>query len=55
MLVMDVIFLSLPLSYEPFILNFHMDSMEKTLVELHEILKTTNESIKKNSNHVMVV
>jgi hypothetical protein len=32
-----------------------MDNMEKTLAELHEMLKTTIESIKKNSNDVMMV
>ena len=36
-------------------MNFHMNSMDKTLVELHGMLKTAEESIKKSSNHVMMV
>jgi len=36
-------------------MNFHMNSMEKTLSELHSMLKTAEESIKQNTNHVMVV
>jgi hypothetical protein len=32
-----------------------MNGMEKTVAELHGILKTTEDSIKKNSNHVMMV
>jgi hypothetical protein len=35
-------------------MNFHMNGMEKTVAELHGILKTTKDSIKKNPNHVMV-
>jgi hypothetical protein len=31
-----------------------MNGMEKTVPELHGILKTTEDSIKKNSNHVMM-
>ena len=54
-LATDVILQSLPQSYEPFILNFNMNSMEKTKAELHGMLKTAEESIKKNSSHVMVV
>jgi hypothetical protein len=29
--------------------------MEKTVAELHGMLKTTEDSIKKNPNHVMMV
>lgn len=54
-LAMDMFLQSLPPSYGSFILNFHMNSMEKTLVELHGMLKTVEERIKKNSNHVMLV
>ena len=32
-----------------------MNSMGKTLSELHSMLKTTEESIKQNTNHVMIV
>jgi hypothetical protein len=36
-------------------MNFHMNDMEKTVAELHEMLKMTEDSIKKNTNHVMMV
>jgi len=39
-LAIDVILQSLPPSYKQFIMNFHMNSMEKTLSELHSMLKT---------------
>jgi hypothetical protein len=54
-LATDVILQSLLMSYESFIVNFHMNDMEKSVVELHEMLKTLEESIKKNINHVMMV
>jgi hypothetical protein len=34
-LATDVILQSLPASYEPFIMNFHMNGIEKTMTELH--------------------
>jgi hypothetical protein len=54
-LAIDVILQSFPASYEPFIMNFQMNGMEKILAELHGMLKTVEESIKKNPTHVMVV
>jgi hypothetical protein len=54
-LATDVILQSFPVSYESFILNFHMNGMEKTVAELHGMLKTAEDSIKKNPNHVMMV
>jgi hypothetical protein len=54
-LAIDMILQSLPTSYESFIINFHMNSMEKTVVELHGMLKIAEDSIKKNPNHVMMV
>jgi hypothetical protein len=54
-LATDVILQSLPTSYESFIMNFHMNDMEKTVAELHEILKIVDNSIKKNHNYVMMV
>jgi hypothetical protein len=50
-----VILQSLPASYKPFTINFHMNGMEKSMTELHGILKTADDSIKKNPNHVMMV
>jgi hypothetical protein len=54
-LATDVILQSLPASYETFILNFQMNGLDKTLSELHGMLKTTEESVKKNPNHVMMI
>jgi hypothetical protein len=36
-------------------MNFHMNGMEKTMDELHGMLKIAEDSIKKNLNHVMMV
>nr|AAV85747.1 Integrase core domain, putative [Oryza sativa Japonica Group]AAX92956.1 retrotransposon protein, putative, Ty1-copia sub-class [Oryza sativa Japonica Group]ABA92827.2 retrotransposon protein, putative, Ty1-copia subclass [Oryza sativa Japonica Group] len=54
-LATDLILQSLPPSFEPFILNFNMNNMNRTLTKLPGMLKTAEESIKKNSNHVMVM
>jgi hypothetical protein len=35
-------------------MNFHMNGMEKTMAELHGMFKTTEDSIIKNLNHVMM-
>jgi hypothetical protein len=35
-------------------MNFHMNGMEKTMAELHGMLKTAEDSIKKNPNLVMM-
>jgi hypothetical protein len=54
-LAIDVILQSLPASYEPFIMNFQMNGMDKILAELHGMLKTAKDNIKKNLTHVIVV
>ncbi|KAL5209641.1 hypothetical protein ABZP36_005264 [Zizania latifolia] len=54
-LATDVILQSLPVSFEPFIMNYHMNGMKKTLAELHGMLKTTEKSLKKNPSHMMMV
>ncbi|KAJ1257225.1 hypothetical protein BS78_K172600 [Paspalum vaginatum] len=41
-----VILQSLPPSFKPFIMNYHMNSLDKTLTELHGMLKTAEDSIK---------
>jgi hypothetical protein len=51
----DVILQSLPVRYESFIMNFYMNGTEKTVVELRGMLKTAEDGIKKNPNHVMMV
>jgi hypothetical protein len=40
-LATDMILQSLLVSYELFIINFHMSGMEKIMTELHGMLKTT--------------
>jgi hypothetical protein len=54
-LATDVILQSLLVSYKSFIMNFHMKGMENTVAELHRMLKTAEDSIKNNPNHVMMV
>jgi hypothetical protein len=54
-LTTDVILQSLPASYEPFIMNFHMNGMEKTVAELYGMLKIAKDSIKKNPKDMMIV
>jgi hypothetical protein len=54
-LATNVILQSLPTSYESFIMNFHMNIMEKTMAKLYGMLKTAEDSIKKNPNHVMMI
>jgi hypothetical protein len=54
-LATDMILQSLPMSYDSFIMNFHMNGMEKTVAELHGMLKIAKDSNKKNPNHMMMV
>jgi hypothetical protein len=54
-LAIGVILRSLSVSNESFIMNFHMNGIEKTVAELHGMLKIVEDSIKKNPNHVMMV
>jgi hypothetical protein len=54
-LTTNVILQSLSVSHESFIMNFHMNGMEKIVAELHGMLKIAEDSIKKESNHVMMV
>jgi hypothetical protein len=54
-LATDVILQSLPMSYELFIMNFHINGIEKSVAELCGMIKTIEDSIKKNLNHVMMV
>lgn len=55
-LATDVILQSLPESYDGFTMNFNMHGMDKTLTELHGMLKTAEQNIvKKGKNHVLMV
>ena len=42
-LATNVIHQSLPASFEPFIMNFHMVGMVKNMTKLHGMLKTAEE------------
>jgi hypothetical protein len=46
-LATDVILQSLPLSYEPFIMNFHMNGREKYVAKLHEMQKQLRKGLRK--------
>jgi hypothetical protein len=46
-LAIDVILQSLSASYQSFIINFHMNDVEKIVAEFYGMLKTTEDSIKK--------
>ncbi|KAJ1256028.1 hypothetical protein BS78_K102000 [Paspalum vaginatum] len=54
-LAIDVILQPLPSSFEPFIMNYHMNSLDKNLTELYGMLKTAKDSIKKTATHVMMI
>jgi hypothetical protein len=54
-LATDVILESLPVSYESFIINIHMNGMGKIVAKLQGMLTTVEDGIKKNPNHVMMV
>ncbi|KAJ8769131.1 hypothetical protein K2173_000906 [Erythroxylum novogranatense] len=57
-LATDLILSSLTDEYDQFILNYNMDNMEKSIDELHGMLKTAEENLKrkvKTTNEVFVV
>src|SRR3954468_8902724 len=51
----DTILGSLLPSYNSFIMNFHMHGMEKKPTELHGMLKTAEQDIKKGIHQVLMV
>ena len=54
-LVIDIILQYLPEAYDGFIMNFNMHSMDKTISELHVMLKTTEKNIKNSTKDVLMV
>ncbi|XP_066347593.1 uncharacterized protein [Miscanthus floridulus] len=50
-LATDVILQSLPASFEPLIMNYHMNGLKKTLTELHGMLKMAEVSLRKAPGH----
>src|SRR6266508_6502168 len=45
-LAIDIILLSMPPSYSSFRMNYNMNGLEKSLTELHGMLKTVEQNIK---------
>jgi len=54
-LATDLILNSLPKSYDQFVMNFNMNGMEKSVSELHGMLKTVEASVKKAPSTVLMV
>ena len=54
-LAVDIILQSLPEAYDSFIMNFNMHNMEKTISELHGMLKTAEKNLKNNTKEVLMV
>ncbi|KAJ1253466.1 hypothetical protein BS78_K167000 [Paspalum vaginatum] len=46
---------SLPPCYGPFIMNYNMNGLEKSLTELHGMLKTVEQNIKNETSDVLLV
>lgn len=51
----DIVFNSLPASYSGFILNYHMHGMDKSLDELHGMLKTAEVDMRNGGSHVLAI
>ena len=50
-LATDVMLQSLPARFEPFIMNYHMNGLKKTVTELHGMLKMAEVSLRKAPSH----
>ena len=50
----DLILGSLPKSYDQFVMNYNMEHMEKSIAELHGILKNVETNIQKTNPKLMV-
>ncbi|KAL6565027.1 hypothetical protein OROMI_016477 [Orobanche minor] len=54
-LATDMILASLPSEYDQFVVNFNMHNMDKTITELHGMMKQTETNIKKVVLNVLMV
>ena len=54
-LATDLILNSLPDSYGQFVMNYNMNEMDKSISEVHTMLKTAEQNIKSKPGHVMMV
>ena len=46
-LIVDLVLGSLPCSYDNFIMSYHLSSVDKTLMDLYNLLQTAKSSVKK--------
>ena len=53
-LAIDIILQSLPEPYDGFVMNYNMHGMNKTVSELHRMLKTAEKNIKTTKDVLMV-
>ena len=53
-LAIDLILGSLPESYDHFVMNYNMHYMEKSIAELHGMLKNVKTNIQKTKSVLMV-
>ena len=53
-LATDIILQTLPDAYDGFVMNYNMHNLEKTIYELHGMLKNAEQNIKTTSNVLMV-
>ena len=51
----DLILNSLPDSYGQFVMNYNMNEMDKSISELHTMLKTAEQNIKSKLDHVLMI
>ena len=54
-LATDLILNSLPDSYDQFVMNYNMNAMDKSISELHTMLKIAEHNIKSKYGHVLMV
>jgi hypothetical protein len=54
-LIIDAILQSLSASFESFMLNYHMNGLNKMLTELYGMLKMTEVSLRMARGHVMTI
>lgn len=54
-LATDLLLNSLPRSYDQFVMNYNMNEMDKSISELHTMLKTAEQNIKSKPGQILMV
>ena len=54
-LAIDVILNSLPDSYGKFFMNYNMNEMDKSISDMHTMLKIAEQNIKSKPGHILMV